>query len=92
MSEQHKGQIEDILKDLGRKIDELIEKAKTAKDEVRDDIDKKITVLKSRKKDLEDEYYDFKEKNEDKWAEVKDHLSSAAAEIKLAAEAAFKKS
>ena len=91
MSQEHKGQIEDILSELGRKIDELISQAKTAKEEVRDDIEKKIASLKSRKKDLEDEYYDFKAQNESKWEEVKDHLSTAAAEIKRAAETILRK-
>lgn len=91
MSEEHKGQIEEVLSDLGRKIDELIMKANSATGDVKEDIDKKIIDLKARKKDIEDEYQKFKTDNEDKWEEVKSHLMGAAAEFKMAAEAAFRK-
>ncbi|UXP34077.1 hypothetical protein N6H18_08985 [Reichenbachiella agarivorans] len=91
MSVEHQGQVEKILKELGKKIDELIKEAKGAKDEIRDEVEAKIKVLKKKRDNLEEEYADFKVKNESKWVEIKNHLSSAAEEIKLAAEAAFKK-
>ncbi|CAN0456337.1 unnamed protein product, partial [Ectocarpus fasciculatus] len=39
MAEDKQGQVENILKELGRKIDVLITDAKEAKDEIRDDIE-----------------------------------------------------
>ncbi|MBU2885834.1 hypothetical protein KO507_08680 [Gilvimarinus agarilyticus] len=91
MSAEHQGQVEKILKELGKRIDDLIVEARGAKDEIRDEVEDKIRDLKSKKENLETEYSEFKEKNEGKWVEIKNHLSSAADEIKLAAEAAFKK-
>jgi hypothetical protein len=91
MAEDKQGQVENILKELGRKIDVLIADAKEAKDEIRDDIEVKISELKSRKDQLEDEFEEFKTNNEGKWGEIKSHLKVAAEEIKKAAEAAFKK-
>jgi predicted nucleic acid-binding Zn-ribbon protein len=91
MAEDKKGQVENILKELGHKIDVLIADAKGAKDEIRDDIEEKISELKSRKDKLEDEFEEFKNDNEGKWGEIKSHLKLAAEEIKKAAEAAFKK-
>jgi len=91
MAEDKKGQVENILKELGRKIDVLISDAKEAKDEIRDDIEVKISDLKTRKDTLEDEFEDFKQNNDGKWGEIKSHLKVAAEEIKKAAEAAFKK-
>lgn len=91
MSEKHQGQVESILKELGKKIDQLIVDAKGAKDEVRDEVEEKIKVLRKKKDNLEDEYSEFKQKNEGTWEEIKNHLSAAADEIKQAAEAAFKK-
>lgn len=91
MSNEHEGQVESILKELGKKIDQLIVDAKGAKDDVRDEVEAKIKVLKSKKEKLEDEYTEFKKKNESKWTEIKTHLGAAAEEIKKATEAAFKK-
>ncbi|MGL1887994.1 MAG: hypothetical protein OCD76_15880 [Reichenbachiella sp.] len=91
MSAEHQGQVEKILKELGQKIDHLIVEAKGAKDEIRDDLEEKIQDLKGKRSDLEDEYNDFKSKNESRWMDIRNHLSSAAEEIKMAAEAAFKK-
>ena len=59
---------------------------------MRDDVEEKIKDLKERKSKLEDDYSEFKQKNEGKWVEIKTHLTGAAEEIKKAAEAAFKKS
>lgn len=91
MSTDHQGQVENILKELGKKIDQLMEEAKGAKDELRDEVEEKIKDLKGQKEKLEGEYQEFRKKNEGKWEEIKTHLSTAADEIKKAAEAAFKK-
>lgn len=91
MSTDHQGQVEKILKELGKRIDDLIIEAKGAKDEIRDEVEDKIKDLKQKKTKLDDEYQSFKEKNEGKWEEIKTHLGSAAEEIKMAAEAAFRK-
>jgi len=91
MSIDHQGQVEKIMKELGKKIDELIVGAKDAKDDVKVEVDSKIKDLKKRKGKLEDEFTNFKKNNEGKWEEIKSHLSSAADEIKKAAGAAFKK-
>lgn len=91
MSTNHQGQVENMLKELGEKIDKLILEARNAKDDVRDEFEEKINELKNKKFKLEDEFESFKQKNEGKWEEIKTHLSSAAEEIKMAAEAAFRK-
>ncbi len=91
MSQEHQGQVENILKELGKKIDHLLEETKGARNEVRDEVEEKIKILRGKKDKLEDEYNEFKKKNEGKWVEIKNHLSAAAEEIKQAAEAAFKK-
>ncbi len=91
MSSDHQGQVETILSELGKKIDELVIEAKGAKDDIKEEVEDKIKDLKGQKEKLEDEFSDFKQKNEGKWEDIKTHLSSAADEIKKAAEAAFKK-
>lgn len=91
MSTDQQGQVEKILKELGKKIDDLIVDAKDAKDDIRDEVEEKIKELKKKKGKLDDEYQSFKQKNEGKWDEIKSHLALAAEEIKMAAEAAFRK-
>lgn len=90
-NENNKSSVEDILKELGRKIDILIEDAKGATEDIRGDIEEKIQELKSRKESLEGDIKNFASNNEGKWTEIKVHLNSAAEELKKAAEAAFKK-
>ncbi len=89
--ESTKGQVEDILSELGKKIDQLIEDAKGAKDTIRDDIEIKIEELKEKKSNIEEEFNAYQEKHEGKWDDVKGHLEKALNELKMAAASAFKK-
>ena len=89
MSES-KGQVEKMLKELGRKIDELIAETKEAKDEVTKDIEKKIAELKKRKEKLEKEWDEYKE--QDKWHETKGHFMNALHELKAGLETLFTRS
>jgi len=91
MDKDHQGQVEKILKEMGQKIDQLIAETKDASGEIRDDLEEKIKEFKSKKWKMEEEYNDFKSKNEGKWEEIKTHLSGAALELENAVKAAFKK-
>ncbi len=86
-----KGQVENIFAELGKKIHQLIEDAKGAKDTIRDDLEIRIDELKGKKSKIEEEFKGYQEKSEGKWDDVKEHLESALEEIKMAAAAAFKK-
>ena len=55
MAKETKGQVEQILTELGKKIDLLILETKDASKEVREDVEKKIVELKKRKKKVEAE-------------------------------------
>ncbi|MFY0606165.1 MAG: hypothetical protein JXR10_05590 [Cyclobacteriaceae bacterium] len=85
-----KGQVENILAELGKKIDVLIEEAKHAGADVRDDLEEKIQKLKKKKEKIEVDFEDYKDKNEDKWQDAKSHLSQALNELVKAVEAVFK--
>ncbi len=89
MSEETKGTVENLLTELGKKIDHLIDEAKEASEEVRDEMDLKIEELKQRKDKLEDEFEEFKK--QERWQEAKTHFTSAAQELKMAIEKVFKK-
>ena len=92
MAKDHQGQVENILRELGKKIDDLIIEAKSATGEVREDLEETIKDFKEKRAKMEDEYQEFKQKNEGKWEEIKSHLSAAALEMEKAAKAAFKSS
>lgn len=90
-NESTKGQVENILAELGKKIDQLIEDAKGAKDSIRDDLEVRIDELKEKKSKIEEEFSAYQDKNEGKWEDVKGHLEKALNELKMAASSAFKK-
>ncbi|WP_373493087.1 hypothetical protein [Aquiflexum sp.] len=66
MSEKKTGfeEVESILRDIGSRIEQLIEMGKTATGEAKDDIEKKIKDLKDKKTTLEGEFMKGKEKVE----------------------------
>lgn len=90
MANDTKGQVENILSELGKKIDLLIVEAKDASGEIRDDLEVKIVDLKRKKDKLEKDFEEYKDQNEDKWTDAKTHLFAALNELKKAIEAVFK--
>ncbi|MDH5608459.1 MAG: hypothetical protein OEY56_03185 [Cyclobacteriaceae bacterium] len=87
MEQETNGKIEDILRELGKKIDQLIEETKEASAGVRDEIEDKIEALKAKKADLENEFQHYKD--QEKWNEAKEHFSSAVHEFRKGVEAMF---
>jgi uncharacterized protein YukE len=89
------GRAQQALNDLGKKIDELSNKAKKLALDKGIDIDKQLEKLKEESARLEqefkEEFKDFKERNHPKWKETMEHLDNAGQEIKRAAEALFKR-
>ncbi len=90
-AEDPKGQVENILSELGKKIDHLIVETKGAKDEVKVEVEKKIKELKKKKEKLEADFNEYKDQNEDKWHDAKIHLGAALDELKKALGAVIKK-
>lgn len=84
---ESKGQVENILQELGKKIDELISETRGATDDVKEDIEKKIEELKQKKDTLEEDWEEYK-KNE-KWQEAKGHFVSAFSELRAALDTIF---
>jgi len=89
MQKDETGKVEELLKDLGKRIDLLIEEGKKAKDEIRDDLETKITDLKRKKESLEEEFKTGK--TGEKWKEAKVHLAAAGDELKKAMDSLFSK-
>ncbi len=90
-TEDSKGQVENLLTELGKKIDQLLVETKDARVEVTDEIEKKINDLKKKKEKLQADFDSYKDKHEDKWQEAKGHLTGALEELKKAIAAVFNK-
>ncbi len=90
-SKDKKGQLESVLADIGRKIDQLIAETKGATADVRGDIEKKAEELRKKRDKLEEEVRAYRDKNEPKWKEAREHLNSAAGEVKKALDTLFQK-
>ena len=89
MEDHSKGKMEDILRELGHKIDILINEATSSSREVRSELDKAIQSLKKRKEKLEEEFNTYA--GQKKWQTTKNHFGNAIGELKKAVEALFNK-
>ena len=67
-------EVEKLLKDIGEKIDELIEKGKKVSGEAGDEIDKKIEELRSKKWDLEQDIEEMKRKFQERFEHEREHI------------------
>ncbi len=86
-----KGKVEDILAELGKKIDQLITETKKAGGNVSEEAEKKIQDLKKKKEKLEEEFKGYSSNGSEKWEHAKIHLNEAAVEVRRAFEAMFRK-
>ncbi|MBL6445481.1 hypothetical protein JMN32_04130 [Fulvivirga sp. 29W222] len=91
MEDQSQGKAEHLLKDIGKKIDELIADLKVAKDQAKIDYADRIEELKRNAETLKGEFKSFKETHKDSWDEAEKSLEKAGQELKNAFEAIFKK-
>jgi len=67
-------EVEKLLKDIGEKIDELIEKGKKVSGEAGDEIDKKINDLKNNQWDLERDLQEMKARFGQRFDEEKKNM------------------
>lgn len=88
MQKDEKGKVEDLLQELGKKIDQLIVDGKKVKDDLRDEVEEKIQELKKKKETLEEEFRSGK--TNEKWKEARDHLGLAVDELRKAITSLFK--
>ncbi|MEO9483846.1 MAG: hypothetical protein ABJG47_10390 [Ekhidna sp.] len=88
MSEKRK--VEDILTELGKKIDHLVAETKKAGTKVSDDMEKQIQKLKSQKDKLEEDLKNQASHGGEKWGQARDHMNDAAAAINKALGVFFK--
>ena len=89
MEDQSRGKVEEILRELGQKIDVLINEATSSSQEVRSELEKTIQLLKIRKEKLEEEFNTYT--GQEKWQTTKNHFGNAIGELKKAVEALLNK-
>jgi uncharacterized protein YukE len=78
------------LRELGQKIDDLIDRWKNADGEVKEEFQSRINELKRNKEKLKKDFEEFTEKNKPRFQEAADRLEEAGREIKKAFDALMK--
>ncbi len=89
MEAENKSTAEQLLQDLGKKIDALIEKGKKKAEEI--DVDEHVEELKDGINTLSQEFEYFIENNKEQFQEVGSHLEKAIHEMKNVVENIFSK-
>ena len=89
MEDQSRGKVEEILRELGHKIDILINETTSSSKEVRSELEKTIELLRIRKEKLEEEFNTYT--GQEKWQTTKHHFDNAIDELKKAVEAILNK-
>ena len=84
-------ELEKLFRELGEKIEEMIDKAKNSSGGIREEMSETIEQLKKQRDKVEQKMVDFRTKNEPKIEQAKHHLKTAIDEISKAFEKMFHK-
>ncbi len=90
MGRKPEGKAEKAFKSIGKKIDELLSDLQDAGKNAEDEYADRIEELKRSGEKLKEEFYNFKEKHQDRIDEVENNLKKAAGDLKKAFDSAFK--
>ncbi len=88
METKHR-KMEDVLRELGRKIDNMIDESELSKIEWKKEIDQRVEEVKKNIDTLESKTREIMGDG-DRWKEVEDKIRSATHEFREAVEAAFR--
>ena len=89
MSEKESGKAENMFRDLGKRIDELLADLHQAKEKAKVEFDDQIEELKRNKETLKQEYDGFKERNKQQLDDIEGSLERAGKELKHAFKSVF---
>jgi uncharacterized protein YukE len=92
MTKKNSGKAEQILRDLGRAIDELIQKAKKSEGKSKEEFQKRIEELKRNRQTLERDFKQFREQHADDFEKFEKSVQKAADEVKETINRVFKTS
>ena len=90
MGRKPEGKAEKAFKSIGKKIDELLSDLQDAGKNAEDEYADRIEELKRSGEKLKEEFYNFKEKHQDRIDEVENNLKKTAGDLKKAFDSAFK--
>lgn len=91
MATNPQGTAEKMLKDLGKRIDELIVDLHEAKDKASVEYAEQIEELKKGRDKVQSEIDEFRERHKERFDEIEGSLERAGKELKNAFENVFKK-
>ena len=89
MSTNPQGSAEKMLRDLGKRIDELIGDLHVAKDKAKVEYADQIDDLKRGRDKIQSEIDEFRERHKERFDEIEERLDAAGKELKKAFDAAF---
>jgi len=87
---QH-GAAEKTLQEMGKAIDELIDKAKNSQGDIKEEVNKRVEELKKSKDSLEEKYKEFKEGHSEDIEKFESYMQKSADEVKSTANKLFSK-
>ena len=76
-----KGQLEQLLTEMGQKMDQLIEEMKAQTGEVSEEMEKQIKNLKEKMKSIEKEKDGIGARAKERWGNAKPHIDEAFKEM-----------
>jgi predicted nuclease with TOPRIM domain len=76
-----KGQLEQLLTEMGQKMDQLIAEMKTHTDGVSEEMEKQIKDLKEKMKSIDKEKDTIGAKAKERWGNAKPHFDEAFKEV-----------
>ncbi|ELR71884.1 hypothetical protein C900_02259 [Fulvivirga imtechensis AK7] len=91
MGRKPEGKAEKMFKDIGKKIDELIQDLDKAKERAKVEYADEIEELKRNGETLKSGFNKFKENNKERWEDIEASLEKAGNELRNAFDAAFSK-
>ncbi len=90
MGRKPEGSAEKMFKNLGKKIDALIQELNETKNQAKEEYADNINELKRSGETLKKEFTDFKDNHKGQWEDVESSLKNAGEELKNAFDATFK--
>ena len=91
MKKEKSGKVEQVLQELGKSIDELVNKARNSKGSAKKEMDSRIEELKRNKKTLEKEFEKFKKEHSGDIDKFEKSVKKTAGEVKKSVEDIFSK-
>ncbi|HAA16536.1 MAG TPA: hypothetical protein DCE41_34445 [Cytophagales bacterium] len=83
------GRIENLFGQFGKHLDDLFDKAKNSG--IREDVEERLEELKKSTGKVEDDFKDWRERNQDRWKETEDGMERASQIIRDGVKDIFEK-